>query len=89
VAEEFKVDMSGRQVMGVARVISTPSTSREGTYHFTFVFNKYPHIFCTCEGWKYHEHCRHVDELTRDDLEWCKERSTVSESLVENGSGTS
>jgi hypothetical protein len=79
--DEFKVDFSGRRVMGEARIIQTPSRSRSDVMHFTMVFRpgavvegtssvSAPLIHCTCEGWRYMAHCNHIDALTKEDLNW-------------------
>lgn len=40
------------------------SDTRPGVRHYVFEWSTDDYkIFCTCEGWKYRQHCKHVDSI--------------------------
>jgi len=47
----------------VRAVYKFPSQSREGLYHYVFVFGDGRGVQCSCEGWQYHRNCRHIHEV--------------------------
>ena len=45
------------------------SSSRPDLKHYVFEWHTDEYkVFCTCEGWKYRQHCKHVDSI-KDDYE--------------------
>lgn len=50
---------------GTGNIFITQSSSRMGMYHYT-VIGEEGQANCTCEGWRTHKRCWHVEEgLTR------------------------
>jgi hypothetical protein len=45
-----------------AGVYTFASKSRPGLVHTVVVDTN--GVRCTCEGWKYRKHCRHIDEIS-------------------------
>jgi hypothetical protein len=54
--------LPNRMDMGKARVFKSPSSSRPGLFHYTLLFDTGT-AECSCEGYSYNQHCRHIDQL--------------------------
>ena len=52
--------------LGEAIVFRSESESRPGLYHYTFKLRR-GGVICTCEGWQFQGHCKHVVDLPLDE----------------------
>jgi len=48
--------------LGEAIVYRVESTTRPGLFHYTFKLRN-GGVVCTCEGWQFQGHCKHVVSL--------------------------
>jgi hypothetical protein len=56
-----KVDFSRPELIGVGKVYKFLSESRDDLVHY--VVDGPGGVICTCEGWQYRQHCKHVDRV--------------------------
>lgn len=59
-----------------ARVLRSSSASRQGQYHWTFIWGDNRGVTCSCEGFVHHGHCKHIDNVSTEHLA-SKVNSTV------------
>jgi hypothetical protein len=53
--------------LGEAAVFRIESESRPSRYHYVMKLRE-GGMICTCEGWQYNGHCKHLEQIPDEEL---------------------
>jgi hypothetical protein len=74
----MKLNLNPSKFLGEAAVTRVESLTRPGKYHYVMKLRD-GGVICSCEGYQYNSHCKHLDNLPTEEIlgvmkRWRRER---------------